>query len=187
MSLLRLDHEGRPIELAPAGRLWLPLHGQLREQAFGHAARQLAGPHGWLPGEGGLVANLRVWENCLLAHNYFGGPPAAADEALLIELMARCGLAGQDAQAFMAAPAGSLSAKRRRLACALRALLARPRLILAEGEWFGGLGDDEVEPLAAAFAELCPDAAWLVLGGARPDTVWGFPDREKTGGTATPA
>jgi len=176
MSLLSLTYAGGAVRLQPGGRLWLPVSGHERDLLFDTAAAAVPGPRGWLPGEGGLVANLRVWENCLLPLSYFGRPPAMADEALFQRLLDGLAMSMPERAAFAASPAGSLTPRLRRLACGLRALLARPALLLAESEWFSRLDEVDALNLAGLFAEHCPHSAWLVLGGRRPAACWGFTD-----------
>ncbi|QDQ25241.1 hypothetical protein FNU76_02110 [Chitinimonas arctica] len=176
MSILQWVHAGQPLVLEEGGRCHLPLAGHARGELFEQAAESVAGPHGWLPGEGGLLANLRVWENCLLPLSYFADPPGAAQEARFTRLLDGLGMPLEERQSFAAAPAGGLNGRQRRIACALRTLMARPALILAESEWFGRLDEGDAASLSRLFAAECPHAAWLVLGVQRPGLIWGFDD-----------
>lgn len=174
MKLCEFAYEARPIALLAGERYWLPATGPERQGLFDLVAAEVAGLHAWLPVEGGLLANLRVWENCLLPLSYLAGKPDAETEKRFGELLTECAVPLEEQGAYAASPAFSLNARRRRLACVLRTLLQRPSLILVESEWFARLDVDEAERLAALFARECADACWLALGEPAPNPIWGF-------------
>lgn len=153
-------------------RRWLPINGHERNACFAEIAAQHPGPHGWLAGEGGLIANLRVWENCLLPLSYFGHAPGATDEARFAELLVQLGIPGEEQAAFAGSPVAGLNARQRRLVCALRTLMTQPAWIFAESEWLSRLDEADTQRLTEAFAATCPDSTWLVLGHAQPAPAW---------------
>ena len=175
------------LALKAGARYWLAIDGHKRDACFEYVSSSRHGPAGWLPGEGGLIANLRVWENCLLPLSYYGKPPDLQDEVRFGQLLDQLGVPEEEQPGFAGSPASSLTGRQRRLACALRTLMTRPSLILAEGEWLARLDQDDTQRLIKAFAAECPDAAWLVLGGSQPAAEWGCIDAHTgtTDGLAT--
>lgn len=174
MSLLTLHWQDRTVALHAGQRLWLPATGVTRDALFDHAAATLAGPHGWLAREGGLLANLRVWENCVLPLSYFGHVPSVADEQRFADLLTKVGIAAADHASFTSATIGSLSPADKRLVSALRAMLIQPKLILVECEWFARLDASLAIPLREMFGAVCPNASWLALGDTPPASEWMF-------------
>jgi hypothetical protein len=90
------------------------------------------GAVGWLPASGGLVSNLAVWENVLLATEWLAPASRAAMEARLRVWLERPGLAPTDVVALFAARPARIAPEERRLAGWLRQLLLRPKLLLLE-------------------------------------------------------
>lgn len=91
------------------------------------------GAVGWLPAGGGLVSNLAVWENVLLATEWLAPASTAAMEARLRRWLERPGLAPTtDVGALFAARPARIAPEERRLAGWLRQLLLRPKLLLLD-------------------------------------------------------
>lgn len=87
---------------------------------------------GWLPASGGLVSNLAVWENILLATEWLAPASLAAQEARLRRWLDALAIAPGDAAGLLAARPARVSPEERRLAGWLRQLLLRPKLLLLE-------------------------------------------------------
>lgn len=157
----------------PGRRVWVNLDGEPRARLFRLAVSSCAGATGWLPEHGGLLANLRGWENCVLPHSYYCGRPGEKEETALDTLLSRLGVPEANRRSLMGAQIHALTAQQRRQLVVVRTLLSRPALILAEAEWFGHIGPAEAAVLAGLFAEEGAKAAWLVIGPLAPSAVWG--------------
>lgn len=80
---------------------------------------------GVVPSNGGLVSNLKYWENITLPLMYHAGRVTAEDEQSASDYLARLGYAGN----LMALPA-HLTLYERRVAALVRVFLRQPRLVL---------------------------------------------------------
>ncbi|WP_374357426.1 hypothetical protein [Chitinimonas sp.] len=131
----------------------------------------VSAPRGWLPASGGLLANLRVWENVLLIAGFGMGAPTQAELQRLCTLFA--GFGEPAPQLLLQARVDHLNRRQRALVCAVRTLMSAPRLIVADSEWFSQFEDEMADRLAQQFARYCPEAGWLVIGPACPAAIWG--------------
>lgn len=100
------------------------------------------GSIGWVPENGGLISNLKVWENVTLPLWYHGRRRSAVDEGKIVHSLAAMGLAGEEVERFMASPAGRLTMLERKMAGLLRGLLLAPKLLVVDAGLFNGLGPD---------------------------------------------
>jgi len=80
---------------------------------------------GVVPSNGGLISNLKLWENITLPLLYNNGEITPEEEKLALDYLARFGYSGNT----MALPA-HLTPHERRVTAAVRAFLGRPGLIL---------------------------------------------------------
>jgi predicted ABC-type transport system involved in lysophospholipase L1 biosynthesis ATPase subunit len=119
-----------------------------------------------------LLGHLTVLENALLPA-LVAGDPAAGAEARARDLLGRAGLAGREGDAV-----GRLSGGEMQRVALCRALLRRPRLLLAD-EPTGNLDDASAAQVMALLLELARQegsAVLLVTHGAelagRADRVW---------------
>jgi len=78
-----------------------------------------------VPGNGGLVSNLKVWENMTLPVLYHSGRITAEEEKSALDYLATLGYSGN----LMALPA-HLSLHEKRVVALVRAFLTRPRVIV---------------------------------------------------------
>lgn len=170
-----LEIGDRTLAIEPGRRYWhnLPAGSAEREQVFVQAALHIPGSHGWLPDKGGLMANMPVWENCVLPSAYERNRPSAADGARLFGYFESLGLVLEGGPDIVTARIDSLTAQQQRLVCVARTLFCRPALILAESEWFGRFDASSAAHVAALFAAECPDACWLTIGPQCPGAAWG--------------
>jgi len=119
-------------EILPAnGEIWL--HGQPLEASK-------PGSIGWIPAGGGLISNLKTWENVTLPLWYHHRPQNLATEEAVARWLDELELDKQEWEKFMASPAARLKPWERKLAGLLRGLVQAPKLLLVDAELF-----DEVE------------------------------------------
>ena len=95
-----------------------------------------AGRVGWVPANGGLISNLKIWENVTLPLWYHARRDAIKTEQSIMHWLGVLGLE-QDAFAeFMGAPPGSLELWQRKLAALLRALVQMPLVLVVDAAVF---------------------------------------------------
>lgn len=80
---------------------------------------------GVVPSNGGLVSNLKLWENITLPLMYHSGGVAPEDEQSALDYLARLGYSGN----IMALPA-HLTNPEKRVAALVRVFLCQPRIVL---------------------------------------------------------
>ena len=88
------------------------------------------GSIGWVPENGGLISNLKTWENVTLPLWYHGKRRVAETEEKTARWLAALGVEEQAMAAFMASPPGRLSTLERKRAGLLRGLLLAPRALV---------------------------------------------------------
>lgn len=108
------------------------------------------GSIGWVPENGGLISNLKTWENVTLPLWYHGKRRAAQAEEKIAQWLAVLGLEGEAMGRFMASPAGSLTALERKRAGLVRGLVLAPRVLVVDGALFDDLGQDTKASWASA-------------------------------------
>jgi len=116
-----------------------------------------AAPHGslgWVPDNGGLISNLKTWENVTLPLWYHGKRRAADTEGRIAEWLARLGLEGEAAERFMASPSGLLTKLERKRAGLLRGLVLAPQVLVVDAALFDGVAQDIKAAWAAALDAL---------------------------------
>jgi len=119
-------------EFLPAnGEMWL--HGQ-------PLAASKPGSIAWIAAGGGLINNLKTWENITLPLWYHQKPQYPVTEEAVARWLLDLGLDKQEWEKFMASPAARLKSWERKLAGLLRGLVQAPKLLLVDAELF-----DEVE------------------------------------------
>lgn len=92
------------------------------DQAGLYSLRQQIGV---VPSNGGLISNLKFWENITLPLMYHSGGIEPADEKIALEYLDRLGYSGN----IMAMPA-HLTQPERRVAAMVRVFLRQPRIVL---------------------------------------------------------
>jgi ABC-type multidrug transport system ATPase subunit len=97
------------------------------------------GSIGWVPESGGLISNLKAWENVTLPLWYHGKRRVAEAEEKTARWLAALGVEEDAMAPFMASPAGRLSTLERKRAGLLRGLLLAPRLLVVDAAVFNGL------------------------------------------------
>lgn len=112
------------------------------------------GSIGWVPENGGLVSNLKIWENVTLPLWYHGKRRIADTESRLAHWLAALGLEGEAAERFMASPAGYLDKIGLKRAGLLRGLLLAPRVLVVDAALFDGVPQETKAAWAAALDAL---------------------------------
>jgi phospholipid/cholesterol/gamma-HCH transport system ATP-binding protein len=79
---------------------------------------------------GGLISNLKIWQNILLPMAYHSGMVAEQIESRVVAYLARLGKGGDDLGTWLASLPGLLPPQERRLVGLVRALVMEPRLLV---------------------------------------------------------
>lgn len=85
---------------------------------------------GFVPEQGGLISNLKAWENLLLPAAYHQGLDAVTAEARAVALWREAETDGADLREVMGKLPDRLTAFERRLVALIRALLPQPELLV---------------------------------------------------------
>lgn len=121
---------------------------------------------GWVPAGGGLVANLPVWQNVLLATQWHAPASMAALEARVRGWCDRLTPDSDETARLLLSMPARLDDEERCVAGWLRQLLARPKLILLEARALpGGVTGARVRAL---LAEELPAAALVAVDRCPP-------------------
>ena len=91
---------------------------------------------GWVAANGGLISNLKIWENVTLPLWYHTRREVAETEQSVIHWLGMLGLEQQEFSGFMAAPPSSIEIWQRKLAGLLRALVQLPEVLVADAAVF---------------------------------------------------
>src|SRR5260221_1578028 len=94
-------------------------------------------PLGVVAGDGGLIGNLKVWENLVLPVAYRGGAPLGELEARAAALFREFGILRARFAELCAALPERLTAFERRLAGFVRAMLAEPEIMVYDALFDG--------------------------------------------------
>lgn len=119
----------------PVPTIWQPLQ------------ESRAGRVGWVAANGGLISNLKVWENVTLPLWYHAQRDPIETERSVMHWLGVLGLQVEEFAAFMAAPPYSLDSRQRKLAGLLRALVQMPRVLVVDAVLF----EDIKTPVAQAW------------------------------------
>ncbi len=97
------------------------------------------GTIGWVPASGGLIGNLKIWENVTLPLWYHGKRMPVATEETVQRWLAVLGLDTREWTDFMASPPTRLESTERKLAGLLRGLVQAPPLLVIDAALFDDL------------------------------------------------
>lgn len=95
---------------------------------------------GWVPATGGLISNLKTWENVTLPLWYHSMIQNAATKQTVARWLLELQFDQQEWGKFMASPAARLSQWERKMAGLLRGLVLAPKLLIVDAGLF-----DEVD------------------------------------------
>lgn len=99
----------------------------------------------WVAGNGGLVSNLKIWENVTLPLWYNARRDVVQTEQNVIYWLGVLGMEQNEYAGFMAAMPDALDPWQRKLAGLLRALLQMPQVLVVDAALFENLEDRSVQ------------------------------------------
>ncbi len=131
----------------------------------------VSGSVGWVPESGGLISNLKAWENVTLPLWYHGKRRVAETEEKAALWLAALGVE-QDAMAsFMASPAGRLSTLERKRAGLLRGLLLAPRVLVVDAALFNSLPQETRTVWSAAVESQAKEGSSVLVVSLEGDAA----------------
>ena len=128
---------------------------------------------GWVAANGGLISNLKVWENISLPLWYHTKRDADETEKSVEYWLTMLGLDPAACADFMAAPPHSIEPWQRKLAGLLRALVQMPRVLVVDAGVFEDVKTRMAQNwIAALEAYASQDRAILVLADKATVLPW---------------
>ncbi|MBM3114470.1 hypothetical protein [Jeongeupia naejangsanensis] len=144
------------------------LESELRTHEGRHAVAGLqrfaTGAVACLQGGGGLVSNLRVWENLILPAWYHESAAMADLEVRIAAVLDVLAVAEEERASLMASLPASLSRSQCRVLALVRALVQAPAWLVVEVEWLEWLQGAANIHCKEAFGLLRQDRPMLLLG-----------------------
>jgi len=122
---------------APAERGEIALFGEVLNEVTEVRALALFSRLGIVWSGGGLVSNLKVWENLLLPVMYHRGGEPATFEGQVVDLLRRLGVADDLVPGYLQSLPGALPAQVQRLLGCARAALMDPEIVIYESAFEG--------------------------------------------------
>ncbi|HEX5364624.1 MAG TPA: hypothetical protein VFW59_10185 [Gallionella sp.] len=131
------------------------------------------GSIGWVAANGGLISNLKVWENVTLPLWYHAGHEPGETEQVIASWLSALGMAESEWVGFMESPPGRLLSWQRKLAGLLRGLVQMPPMLVVDAALFEAV---ELHRAAAWMAALATYAeqgrAVLVVAAGEAALPW---------------
>lgn len=129
------------------------------------------GSIGWVPENGGLISNLKVWENVTLPLWYHGKRRVADAEAQAARWLSLLGMSEEEMAVFMENPAARLTPQGRKRAGLLRALLQAPRVLVLDAALFTGVNRETRAAWHAALEALTQTGCAVLAAAQAGETV----------------
>ncbi len=127
---------------------------------------------GLIPAAGGLISNLKAWENITLPSWFHNGRQLTSTEETLARWLTELKLDGQEWEKFMASPAARLKPWERKLAGLLRGLVQAPQLLVIDAALFEELDEARIQVWSRALEKFAGEADnRAVLAIASGDTM----------------
>ncbi len=130
---------------------------------------------GWIPANGGVISNLKTWENITLPLWYHNKRQAKSTEETLARWLLELGMDKAVWETFMASPAGRLTPDEHKIAGLLRGLLLGPQLLVVDAGLFDEVAAENSKIWIAAlekFVRETDSRAMLVVGSAATSLPW---------------
>lgn len=104
----------------------------------------IPGSVGWVAANGGLISNLKVWENVTLPLWYHAGYAVAETEQRVAWWLSALGMAEDEREAYMEATPDRLGSTQRKLAGLLRGLVQMPLVLVVDAALFEGAAPQQI-------------------------------------------
>ena len=129
----------------------------------------------WIPANGGIIGNLKAWENITLPLWYHGKRTPAATEEIVGRWLHAVEPNRREWTDFMACPSARLEARDRKLAGLLRGLVLAPKLLVVDADLFDNIAQADCHSWMAAleiFVQEANDRAVLVVSDGTVPLHW---------------
>lgn len=130
---------------------------------------------GLIPAAGGLISNLKVWENITLPSWFHNGRQLSTTEETVARWLTELKLDEQDWEKFMASPAARLKPWERKLAGLLRGLLQAPQILVIDAALFDEVDEARIQVWIKALEKFAGEAdnrAVLVIANSNTSLPW---------------
>ena len=130
---------------------------------------------GWVPATGGLISNLKTWENVTLPLWYHSMIQNAVAEQTVARWLLELQFDEQEWEKFMASPAARLSQRERKMAGLLRGLVQASKLLIVDAGLFDEVDAASVKIWVAVlekFVRENNDRAVLVVASTSTALPW---------------
>ena len=134
-----------------------------------------AGEIGWIPSNGGLINNLKVWENITLPLWYHGKRIIDATEKTTERWLLALAPDKNKWADFMACSAAKLEVRDQKLAGLLRGLVLAPKLLVVDAELFDNVNAADSHVWQAAletFVQETTDRAVIIVSKGNTPLHW---------------
>jgi phospholipid/cholesterol/gamma-HCH transport system ATP-binding protein len=135
----------------------------------------MPGGVGWIPASGGLISNLKAWENITLPLWFHTSRQVLATEEAVARWLSELKLDKQEWEKFMASPAARLKPWERKLAGLLRGLIQAPQLLVVDAALFDDEDETRIQAWIKALEKFVSEAdnrALLVISSGDTMLPW---------------
>ncbi|BBI98921.1 hypothetical protein FGKAn22_06140 [Ferrigenium kumadai] len=137
-----------------------------------------AGSVGWVAANGGLISNLKVWENVTLPLWYHASHAVAETEQMVAHWLSALGMVEAEWVGFMESPPDRLTSWQRKLAGLLRGLVQSPLVLVVDAALFKGIEPGLGARWAAALETYAEQGrAVLVVADSETELPWKMIER----------
>lgn len=144
---------------APVPLVWLPLRATQPERV------------GWVAPNGGLISNLRIWENVTLPLWYRTGHEVIATEQIVARWLGALGLEQDSFEEFMAAHPHRAELWQRKLAGLLRALVLMPPVLVVDVAVFANIKESFVQNWIMALESYAAEGRAVLVVADKTTTL----------------
>ncbi|UXY14321.1 hypothetical protein N8I74_13470 [Chitiniphilus purpureus] len=157
-------------------RYWLEAHAEIERDNWLDTLARVAldvwpGKVASLDGNGGLVNNLRVWENLILPAWYHHGDSLAGLETALLALFAEVGVDEAQAVGICQGLPAALGREQRQELALLRAALLEPSCLVIDGDWYAFLAYGRGLACRPLFERMTEQAVTFVAAAYPPPSA----------------
>lgn len=118
---------------------------------------------GWVAANGGLISNLRIWENVTLPLWYHNGHEQAETEQRVVRWLGMLGVEPAENERFMAAHPHAVELWQRKLAGLLRALVQKPAVLVVDAALLGNVRENFVHNWIMALETYAAEGGAVLL------------------------
>lgn len=149
----------RRVSNQPMPLVWQPLGASRPERI------------GWVAANGGLISNLRIWENVTLPRWYHTGHETVKTEERVLRWLAELNIEGDSIEQFMSAQPHVVELWQRKLAGLLRALVQQPEMLVVDAALLGNVRESFAQGWVDALETYAAEGGAVLMIADKPVTV----------------